>query len=108
MLATGSMKPIVECESPPLGECLDGLTPLTADDSDEVIEERIRRTGMQHHHSGGTAAMGKVVDAEGKVLGLSGLRVADASVIPVPLGGHPQASLYAMAEQLASMIIDQA
>ncbi|KAK7756424.1 hypothetical protein SLS62_001650 [Diatrype stigma] len=110
MLATGPMSSIVEGETPPSGEGLDGygLTPLTADASDGEIEERIRRTGMQHHHSGGTAAMGKVVDGEGKVLGVGGLRIADASIVPMPLGGHPQATLYAMGEQLASMIIENA
>ncbi|KAH9906198.1 choline dehydrogenase [Xylariomycetidae sp. FL2044] len=106
MLVSGPMKSIIESETPPSGEGLDGLTPLTADASDEAIEERIRRTGMQHHHSGGTAAMGKVVDVEGRVHGVKGLRVADASIIPIPLGGHPQATLYAMAEQLASLIIE--
>lgn len=103
-LATTPMKAIIESETPPSGEGLDGLVPLTADSTDEEIEERIRRTGMQHHHSGGTAAMGKVVDVEGRVLGVKGLRVADASIIPIPLGGHPQSTLYAMAEQLADMI----
>ncbi|KAF2260271.1 choline dehydrogenase [Lojkania enalia] len=105
ILDTGGMKQLVESETPPSGPGLDGLTPLTSDVSDDVLRERIERTGMQHHHSGGTAAMGKVVDAEGKVLGVDGLRVADASVVPVPLGGHPQATLYAMVEQLASFII---
>ncbi|KAI0855705.1 choline dehydrogenase [Xylaria cubensis] len=106
MLATSSMSGIVEGESPPSGEGLDGLQPLTADATDEAIEERIRRTGTQHHHSGGTAAMGKVVDTEGRVLGVRKLRCADASILPIPLGGHPQATLYPMAEQLASMIIE--
>ncbi|KAI0408508.1 choline dehydrogenase [Xylaria palmicola] len=105
MLATSSMSSIIESESPPSGEGLDGLEPLTANSSDDTIEERLRRTGMQHHHSGGTAAMGKVVDGEGKVMGVKRLRCADASIVPIPLGGHPQATLYPMAEQLASMII---
>lgn len=108
MLATGPMKAIVDSESPPSGEDLDGLTPLTADVTDEGIEERIRCTGMQHHHSGGTAAMGKVVDGEGKVLGVRRLRVADASILPLPLSGHPQATLYTMGEQLSSFIIKDA
>ncbi|KAI1082068.1 choline dehydrogenase [Whalleya microplaca] len=108
MLTTGPMKAIVDSESPPSGNGLDGLTPLAADASDEAIEQRIRRTGMQHHHSGGTAAMGTVVDGEGKVFGVKGLRVADASIVPMPLSGHPQATLYAMAEQLASFIIEDA
>lgn len=108
LLGTKSLGSIVESEAPPRGPGLEDLEPLTADSSDEEIEERIRRTGTQHHHSGGTVAMGKVVDAEGKVLGVEGLRVADASIIPIPLGGHPQATLYAMAEQIASMIIGEA
>lgn len=104
LLSTTSMGSIVECETPPSGPGLGHLEPLTAYSSDEAIEKRVRLTGTQHHHSGGTAAMGRVVDAEGKVLGVKGLRVADASIIPNPLGGHPQATLYAMAEQIASMI----
>ncbi|OTB17857.1 putative GMC oxidoreductase [Daldinia sp. EC12] len=105
LTTTESLKPIVEGESPPIKEGLEGITPLTVDTSDEVILERLQRTGEQHQHSGGTAAMGTVVDGEGKVLGVNGLRIVDASIIPVPLGGHPQATLYAMAERLASMIL---
>lgn len=108
LLGTNSMGSIVESETPPSGPGLENLEPLTADASDEAIEERIRRTGTQHHHSGGTAAMDKVVDAEGRVLGVKGLRVADASIVPIPLSGHPQATLYAMAEQIASMIFREA
>lgn len=105
MLTTTSMGSIIESETRPTGPGLENLEPLTADASDEAIEKRIRCTGTQHHHSGGTAAMGKVVDAEGKALGVQGLRVADASIIPISLGGHPLATLYAMAEQIASMIV---
>jgi choline dehydrogenase-like flavoprotein len=105
IMGTEALKDIVQSETPPSGPGLEGLGPLTPDVSDEVLEDRIKRTGMQHHHSGGTAAMGKVVDVEGKVIGVDGLRVADGSVVPIPLGGHPQASLYAMAEQLADMIL---
>ncbi|KAF1969959.1 choline dehydrogenase [Bimuria novae-zelandiae CBS 107.79] len=105
MLGTETMKQYIASETPPSGPSLDGLDPLTPGASDEAIMERVERSGMQHHHSGGTAAMGKVVDTEGKVLGVEGLRIADASVLPCPLGGHPQASLYAMAEQLASFIV---
>jgi choline dehydrogenase-like flavoprotein len=105
ILGTEIMSQYVESETPPSGPGLDGLIPLTVDVSDEMLKERIERSGMQHHHSGGTAAMGKVVDTSGKVFGVEGLRVADASVLPIPLGGHPQATLYAMAEQLVSFIV---
>ncbi|KAK0621564.1 hypothetical protein B0T17DRAFT_508902 [Bombardia bombarda] len=108
LLDTDALRPVVEAESPPKFPGVEGeLAPLTADASDEAIEDRIRRTGSQHAHSAGTAAMGKVVDGEGKVFGVKGLRVADASILPIPLGGHPQATLYAMAEQLASVIVEE-
>jgi choline dehydrogenase-like flavoprotein len=106
MTTTDSLKPIIEVESPPVIEGLtDGMKPLTTSSSDEEILERLAKTGEQHQHSGGTASMGKVVDTEGKVVGVESLRVVDASIIPVPLGGHPQATLYAMAEQMASIIL---
>ena len=38
----------------------------------------------------GTAAMGKVVDTRLRVKGVRGLRVADASIFPTAMGGHPQ------------------
>ncbi len=60
---------------------------------------------MSHAHSAGTAAMGKVVDTQLRVKGVRGLRVADASVFPVAIGGHPQATLYGVAEQAAEMIL---
>ncbi|KAI1318877.1 hypothetical protein F5Y16DRAFT_391524 [Xylariaceae sp. FL0255] len=107
MLSTEPMKSILECEAPISGDGFEGLEPLTATASDEAILDRIRRTGMQHHHSGGTAAMGDVVDTQGKVIGVRNLRIADASIVPIPLGGHPQATLYAMVEQLADIMVNE-
>ncbi|KAK8119647.1 uncharacterized protein PG998_004273 [Apiospora kogelbergensis] len=87
LTSTKALGSVVEGESPPSGEGLDGLTPLAADSGFEELEQRIRQTGMAHAHPGGTAAMGKVVDAEGRVLG---------------------ATLYAMAEQLTACILGEA
>ncbi|KAB5511566.1 putative glucose dehydrogenase [Coniochaeta sp. 2T2.1] len=96
------LSPIIASETPPSNPV--PLTPLTPTSTDKEIEDRIRQTGAQHHHSGGTAAMGTVTDAEGRVYGVEGLRVADASLVPLPLGGHPQASLYAVVERVAGMV----
>ncbi|KAL9632726.1 MAG: hypothetical protein Q9164_005140 [Protoblastenia rupestris] len=82
-----------------------GMAELTSQSKDQEIDERIRAAGMPHAHASGTAAMGKVVDTDFKVYGVDGLRVVDASVFPVPIAAHPQATLYALAEQAADIIV---
>lgn len=49
--------------------------------------------------------MGKVVDSDLKVLGIRGLRIIDASVIPVPIAAHYQACVYALGEKAADIIL---
>lgn len=56
------------------------------------------------YHAAGTASMGKVVDNDLKVLGIRGLRIVDASVIPVPIAAHYQALIYALGERAADII----
>ena len=52
----------------------------------------------------GTAAMGRVVDKDLKVLGVQNLRVVDASIIPQSISGNIQVVLYATALQAAEII----
>ncbi|EWZ80431.1 hypothetical protein FOWG_15523 [Fusarium oxysporum f. sp. lycopersici MN25] len=88
-------------ESIPEGLLVEALAP---DDSDEKLDQRIAVTGGTSWHPSGTCSMGKVVDTEFRVTGVEGLRVVDASVIPVPLSAHLQAPLYALSEQAAAII----
>ncbi|OJJ02478.1 hypothetical protein ASPVEDRAFT_41970 [Aspergillus versicolor CBS 583.65] len=99
MLDTDALKEYIECEVPP-----PGMPPLSSKSSDSEYDARIRATGMAHHHPAGTAAMGRVVDSSLRVYGVQGLRVVDASVLPVSIGGHPQATLYAVAEQAVDIM----
>lgn len=49
-----------------------------------------------------------MVDAHLCMCGLGGLRVVDTSILPVLIGGHQQATLYALAEQAAEIILSDA
>ncbi|KAF2259764.1 alcohol oxidase [Lojkania enalia] len=90
---------IVESERAP-----NGFKMLTKNSTDIEIDERVARVGNTFYHAAGSAAMGKVVDTNLKVMGVEGLRVVDASVFPIPMTAHYQAIVYALAEKAADLI----
>ncbi|OTB05389.1 putative GMC oxidoreductase [Hypoxylon sp. CI-4A] len=75
--------------------------------TDADIEDIIRQSFNGIYHLACTCAMGKeddenaVVDPQAKVYGVSNLRVVDASAFPFLPPGHPQSSVYALAEKIA-------
>ncbi|TEA22095.1 Dehydrogenase patE [Colletotrichum sidae] len=88
--------------------------PGAAVQTDDEILEYVRANAGQVWHPVATCAMGKeadvgagraVVDGAGRVFGVRGLRVADASAFPFALPGHPQSAVYALAEKIAEDII---
>jgi choline dehydrogenase-like flavoprotein len=48
---------------------------------------------------------GGVVDEKFRVFGAKGLRVVDASVVPVEVNGNPSSVVYALAEKAAEDIL---
>ncbi|KAI0911460.1 GMC oxidoreductase [Ustulina deusta] len=90
---------------------MDGVLPLNA--TDEQWTSYIGGSFTPNYHPIGTASMmsrelGGVVDPKLKVYGTENVRVVDGSILPLQFSGHPTATLYAVAERAAELIIEAA
>ncbi|KAL2879764.1 hypothetical protein SGCOL_004807 [Colletotrichum sp. CLE4] len=80
-------------------------------ETDAQILQNIRNTVMTIWHASCTCRMGKsddpmaVVDKDAKVIGVSGLRVVDASSFALLPPGHPQSTVYVLAEKISAQIL---
>ncbi len=74
------------------------------DDSDAALAAHARRTTFEIYHPVGTCAIGSVVDEQLRVQGVEGLRVVDASVMPVVPRGNTNAPTIAIAERAADLL----
>ena len=87
------------------------LAPGSEVTSDGDIDAFVRRHGESAYHPSGTCKMAPnsdlnaVVDGDGKVHGISGLRVIDASIMPSIVSGNLNAPTIMMAEKLADSVI---
>ena len=75
---------------------------------DQDIATHVRRYANSAYHAVGTCRFGSddfaVVDPRLRVVGLAGLRVVDASVMPTTVAGNAQAAVLAIAERAATLI----
>jgi choline dehydrogenase-like flavoprotein len=76
----------------------------TPDVSDEQLMDYIAENTMTIFHPTSTCAIGQVVDARLRVLGVDGLRVVDASVMPSIVRGNTNAPVIMIAEKAADLI----
>jgi choline dehydrogenase-like flavoprotein len=74
-------------------------------ESDADIWEFVQQQAITDRHPSCTCAMGRVVDPELKVLGIEGLRVVDASVMPSITRGNLNATVIAIAEKAADLLL---
>ena len=83
---------------------------ITTSDPREDFRPWIRDTLMHDWHPVGTCSMGAsvsmgaVVDDRLRVYGVRGLRVCDASIMPLQISAHLQATVYAIGEKGADLI----
>ncbi len=98
--------------TPPFAEFLEGEHgPGAEARSDDEIIQHIRDHAATIYHPVGTCKMGtdpmSVVDDRLRVRGLSGLRIADASIMPVITSGNTNAPAIMVGEKCADMILSE-
>ncbi len=75
---------------------------------DHQLDDYVRRSLGSYSHPVGTCRMGtdsaSVVDLRLRVHGVSGVRVADASIMPSIISANTNATVYAIAERAATML----
>ena len=75
----------------------------------DAVSTALERHYLSYGHMVGTCPMGAVLDADCRVLGVDGLRVADASVMPTIPSGNTYLGCVMVAERVAAkMAADQA
>ena len=72
--------------------------------SDALLVDLARHYSFTVYHLTSTCRMGSVVDPQLRVLGVAGLRVADASVMPNIISGNTNAPAIMIGEKAADMI----
>jgi choline dehydrogenase-like flavoprotein len=86
------------------------LAPGPAVVSDTDLQDYVRQSGVSNQHPTSSCAMGHgpntVVDPRLRVHGIDRLRVGDASIMPVAVGGNTNAPTIMIGEKCAAMILE--
>lgn len=103
------------CQTKPLADIIVERVypPQEAEGDDYDFADWVRDSTITDWHPVGTCAMGGkaakdgyVLDERLRVYGVKGLRVCDASIMPLQISAHLQATVYAIGEKGASLILE--
>ncbi len=72
--------------------------------SDDLLVDLARHYSFTVYHLTSTCRMGSVVDSDLRVIGVTGLRVADASIMPNVVSGNTNAASIMIGEKAAEML----
>ena len=97
-------------KAPPLHDIVrDELAPGVDISSDQEVLDWVRATAETTYHPVGTCKMGNdpmaVVDAQLRVHGIQGLRVADASIMPTLTSGNTNGPSIMIGEKASKMVL---
>ncbi|MEL6957611.1 MAG: choline dehydrogenase [Pseudomonadota bacterium] len=87
------------------------IVPGEAAQSDDALDDAIREHAESAYHPCGTCKMGRVddpsavVDPQGRVIGVDGLRVADSSIFPRITNGNLNAPSIMVGEKMADHVL---
>lgn len=90
------------------------IAPGPAAQTDDQIDEWVRQTVTTALHPSGTCRMGpvedkmSVVNTQLRVIGMDGLRVADASIMPIGVSANLNAATIMIGEKAADMVAGRA
>jgi choline dehydrogenase len=109
ILVEGTKKAIALHNSSAFAELYESTVIPILPSSDDSLAEHIRRRSETVYHPVGTCKMGSdegaVVNAQLQVIGIEGLRVADASVMPSIVSGNTNAACIMIGEKAADLIL---
>jgi choline dehydrogenase len=100
--------------APPLADMLGAPMGMDAETiaDDAALDAAIEEKTASGYHFTGTCLMapvdrGGVVDEEGRVHGIEGLRVIDASIVPTTPAANSMLTTYMVAERISSMMVEE-
>ncbi|MGP4021239.1 GMC family oxidoreductase [Saccharopolyspora sp. 5N708] len=101
----GGLRAAMEIAAQPaMSKVITGNFDVPESDSDADLLAFARQKSQTQYHPTSTCAIGSVVDPDLRVLGVEGLRVVDASVMPSIVHGNTNAPTIMIAERAADLI----